>query len=142
MDSKEFDNIINEYGKDIYSFCLYLTRNKEDADDLYQDSNPKSYLLTIATNVWNNHKRKFLWRKNKSDIDYMTGTLVTKLIRVAAIILAIFFTSAAGVYAAGKLKKVSVYDMGLATGNQEYVGEKDFTDEVKDVETLPIYKIQ
>ena len=85
MDKSTFSEIITEYGKDIYSYCLYLTRNKEDADDLYQQSfliaiekgdldierNPKSYLLAIATNVWSNQKRKFLWRKKKADIVYM-----------------------------------------------------------------------
>lgn len=72
MDSERFEKYIEQFGRDVYSFCLYLTRNKEDADDLYQqtflvafekneieeDGNPKSYLITIASNIWNNVKRK------------------------------------------------------------------------------------
>ena len=72
MDSERFEKYIEQFGRDVYAFCLYLTRNKEDADDLYQqtflvafekneieeDGNPKSYLITIASNIWNNVKRK------------------------------------------------------------------------------------
>ena len=75
MERVMIETIIEEYGKDIYSFCVYLTGNKHEADDLYQqifliaiekndiriDNNPKSYLLSIAVNVWNNKKRKVLW---------------------------------------------------------------------------------
>lgn len=82
MERVMIETIIEEYGKDIYSFCVYLTGNKHEADDLYQqifliaiekndiriDNNPKSYLLSIAVNVWNNKKRKFLWRRNKAEI--------------------------------------------------------------------------
>ena len=82
MERVMMEEIINKYGKDIYSFCVYLTGNKHEADDLYQqifliaiekndiqiDNNPKSYLLAIAVNVWNNKKRKFLWRRNKAEI--------------------------------------------------------------------------
>ena len=61
MDPVALEKYINEYGREVYSFCMYLTRNKEDADDLYQQTflvayeknsidenkNPKSYLITI-----------------------------------------------------------------------------------------------
>ncbi len=36
MTKQELELCINEYGKDIYSFCKYLTYNEQDADDLYQ----------------------------------------------------------------------------------------------------------
>jgi len=79
MEKSYIESVINEYGRDIYSFCVYLTGSRHEADDLYQqvfliaieknnldvDNNPKSYLLAIAANVWNNKKRKFLWRQNK-----------------------------------------------------------------------------
>ena len=82
MDPVALEKYINEYGRDVYSFCMYLTRNKDDADDLYQQTfltayeknsidenkNPKSYLITISVNIWNNQKRKILWRRNKADI--------------------------------------------------------------------------
>lgn len=85
MNPDKFEQYIEMYGRDIYSFCRYLTRNVEDADDLYQqtfllaiqkddideNNNPKAYLTTIAVNIWNNHKRKYLWRKNKADVVYL-----------------------------------------------------------------------
>ena len=56
---------ISEYGKDIFSFCVYLTRNKDEAEDLYQQTflvaiekndiddgnNPKSYFIKIEANI-------------------------------------------------------------------------------------------
>ncbi len=78
MTKQELELCINEYGKDIYSFCKYLTYNEQEADDLYQDTflmamelkekieyrkNPKSYLLSITLRIWKNKKRKFAWRK-------------------------------------------------------------------------------
>ena len=84
MNSEKLEEYINEYGKDVYSFCVYLTRNRQDADDLYQQTflvafekneidetlKPVSYLLSIAANLRNNQKRKSLWRKKKANIIY------------------------------------------------------------------------
>ncbi|MBE5933442.1 MAG: RNA polymerase sigma factor [Lachnospiraceae bacterium] len=75
---------IEIYGREIYSFCVYLTRSSEKADDLYQDTflvamekgeidenqNPKSYLITIAANLWKNQKRKYAVRNKKANIIY------------------------------------------------------------------------
>ena len=78
MTKSELERCIYEHGKDIYAFCRYLTCNKQEADDLYQDTflkaielaekiefqnNPKSYLLSIALRIWKNRKRKYAWRK-------------------------------------------------------------------------------
>ena len=82
MNLNMIETYIKDFGKDVYSFCVYLTRNQESADDLYQQTfliamdkneldvnhNPKSYLISIAANVWNNQKRKYLWRKKKADV--------------------------------------------------------------------------
>lgn len=77
MTIQELEQCIAQYGKDIYSFCVHLARNREDADDLYQDTfleamkklgtircagNPKSYLLSITIRLWKNRVRKFAWR--------------------------------------------------------------------------------
>ncbi len=84
MNSKKMEEYIEEYGKDVYSFCVYLTRSRQDADDLYQQTflvafekneideaqKPVSYLLSIAANLWNNQKRKTMWRKKKANIIY------------------------------------------------------------------------
>lgn len=86
MSREELEGWIAAYGKDIYSFCRTLTPNKQEADDLYQDTflkmvelcsrvdvkqNPKGYLLSVAVNLWRNHRRKFSWRQR------ITGPLVS-----------------------------------------------------------------
>lgn len=83
MTKQELEICIDEYGKDVYSFCKHLTNNPLEADDLYQDTflmavelkekieyskNPKSYLLSIALRIWRNKKRKFAWRKRIADV--------------------------------------------------------------------------
>ncbi len=78
MTKNELERCILEYGKDIYSFCKYITGSVQEADDLYQDTflkameleikmdfenNPKSYLLSIALGIWKNRRRKYGWRR-------------------------------------------------------------------------------
>lgn len=78
MSREELEACIKVNGRDIYSFCCQLTGSRQEADDLYQDtflkmvelgerldirSNPKSYLLSVAVNLWRNRKRKFAWRQ-------------------------------------------------------------------------------
>jgi RNA polymerase sigma-70 factor (ECF subfamily) len=81
---KQIEQIISEYGRQIYSFCVYITGDRDAADDLYQqtflvaiekdeidaDRNPKSYLLSVALNLWNNQKRKYVWRRRKAAVVY------------------------------------------------------------------------
>ena len=77
MTMKELERCIEVYGKDLYTFCLWLAKNQEYADDLYQDTflmaieiidridreeNIKSYLLSISVRLWKNRKRKWAWR--------------------------------------------------------------------------------
>ena len=77
MTIQELEQCILRYGTEIYSFCMHLTKQKETADDLYQDTfleatkkmaairyedNPKSYLLSIAIRLWKNRVRKLAWR--------------------------------------------------------------------------------
>lgn len=83
MTKQELEMCITEYGKDIYSFCRYLTDNPQEADDLYQDTfltatevkekidfgnSPKSYLLSIALRLWKNKKRKSAWRNRIAQV--------------------------------------------------------------------------
>lgn len=83
MTKHELEWCISEYGRDIYSFCKYLTGNISETDDLYQDTfltavellqkidcehNPKSYLLSVALRIWKNKKRKFAWRNRIAEI--------------------------------------------------------------------------
>lgn len=73
MKQEELELYMDTYGKDLYSFCCCVTRNRQEADDLYQDTflkvyelgeklviktNPKSYLMGIAYNLYRNYKRK------------------------------------------------------------------------------------
>lgn len=78
MNKQQLEQCINTYGTEIYAFCSRITCNKQEAEDLYQDTflkavelgekidetqNPKSYLVSIALRIWKNKKRKFAWRK-------------------------------------------------------------------------------
>ena len=73
MRQEELEQYISDYGKDLYSFCRSVTRSREEAEDLYQDTflkfyeigeklvietNPKSYLMGISVNIYRNYKRK------------------------------------------------------------------------------------
>lgn len=77
MTKEEWENWIRIYGRQIYSFCRYLTHDREEADDLYQDTfltairqqerilvgeSAKGYLLAIAMNLYKNRKKKFAVR--------------------------------------------------------------------------------
>lgn len=88
MTRPELERCIQEYGKDIYGFCQYLTCNQQEAEDLYQDTflkaieskdkiryeqNPKSYLLSIALRIWKNRKRKYMWRLRIVDTKICPG---------------------------------------------------------------------
>lgn len=83
MEKRELEACIDEYGKDIYSFCRHLACDRQEAEDLYQDTflkavelegkidfknNPKSWLLSVALRLWKNKKRKYAWRRRIADI--------------------------------------------------------------------------
>lgn len=78
MTIRELEQCVDDYGKDIYSFCRQITGSTLEGEDLYQDTfmkaverldkiameqNPKSYLLSIAIRLWKNRKRKYAWRQ-------------------------------------------------------------------------------
>jgi len=75
LDARDLEQIIDEYGTQVYRFCLRLSRRKPDAEDLYQqtflkllehgmeirrDWNPRSFLFSIAYGIWKNEQRKHL----------------------------------------------------------------------------------
>lgn len=77
MNLKELDRLIELYGKYIYSFCLNLTGQKAEADDLYQEtflkavehlekinreSNPKAYFIAVAAGIYRNNRKKYAIR--------------------------------------------------------------------------------
>lgn len=86
MKQEELENYINAFSKDLYSFCCGLTRSRQQADDLYQNTflkmyelgdrldiktNPKSCIMGIAMNLYRNDKRKLSVRQR------ITGTGVS-----------------------------------------------------------------
>lgn len=93
-DRESIERLITEFGRDIYSFCVYLTGNRDEADDLYQqtflvaiekgeldfDKNAKSYLLSIAVNLRNNSRRKQLWRRNKFELVSIDDAEITETV--------------------------------------------------------------
>lgn len=82
MNKETAERYVNEYGKNLYSFCRYCTRDLDAANELYQqtflvafekdeleeNANPVSYLITIAVNLWKNRLRKAAWRKKIADV--------------------------------------------------------------------------
>ena len=79
MTREEFEQLVMNTGPDIYAFCLQLTRNRDEAEELYQETmlaamerhgkidilqNPKSYLLGIAIGLWKNLRRRIA-RRNR-----------------------------------------------------------------------------
>ena len=77
---QELERLADTYGDSIYGFCLHLTGRPEYADDLYQDTflklyemrenlhietNPKSFIMSVALNLYRNYKRKASLRQLK-----------------------------------------------------------------------------
>lgn len=78
MKSCSMEDLVEQYSDSVYRYCKSLAFTLEDAEDLYQqtflkafelrkkisaDKNPKAYLLSIATNIWKNHKSKYARRE-------------------------------------------------------------------------------
>lgn len=81
MTRQLLEDYIQAYGTDIYSFCIRLTQNRDQAEELYQDTflamcekedwsedgNVRNYLLGITVKLWQNRKKKFAWRRRIAD---------------------------------------------------------------------------
>ena len=78
MRQEELEQYIQDYGKDLFSFCCSVTRSRDEAEELYQDTflklyeigeklvietNPISYLMGISVNIYRNYKRKLSVRQ-------------------------------------------------------------------------------
>lgn len=87
MTVSELEKLIQSYGKDIYSFCIQITGNRMEADELYQDTflqimqklekidetqNPKSYILSVSVRLWKNKIRKLAWRTRIARVECLT----------------------------------------------------------------------
>ena len=86
MRTEELNQMIEEYGRHLYSFCCNLTRNRNDADDLYQETflkaielrhrldgsgNPKSFLMGISVRIWKNHRKKYAVRNSIVKMEFL-----------------------------------------------------------------------
>lgn len=84
MDTADLSDLVRLHGKAIYGFCSKLAKNREDTDDLYQetflkamelchkidkDDNPKGFLISIAIGLWKNKRRKYAWRQRIAPIE-------------------------------------------------------------------------
>ena len=73
MNAREVEKCIDDFGTDIYRFCLKLCADKTDAEDLYQqtflkaletdwtldwEKNPKALFFSLAYNLWKSDRRK------------------------------------------------------------------------------------
>jgi RNA polymerase sigma-70 factor (ECF subfamily) len=70
---RSFDSLYDRFSAAVYNFSLYLTRDKNEADELFQDTwlrvarniqktlamtNPKPWIITIAVNLYRDSLRK------------------------------------------------------------------------------------
>lgn len=53
---KEIEELVYEYGDDLYRYCYHLTSNKELADELYQETFLKAVQLSHRLNRSGNCK--------------------------------------------------------------------------------------
>lgn len=73
MKAWELEKCIDEFGTEIYRFCMKLCMDKADAEDLYQqtflkalesdmeldwEQNPKALFFSFAYNLWKSERRK------------------------------------------------------------------------------------
>jgi RNA polymerase sigma-70 factor (ECF subfamily) len=78
MTPAEFDELYNEYKSSVYGFACYLTRNKSEAEDLFQETwlrvtenihkisrakDIKAWIITVAVNLYRDELRKKRIRK-------------------------------------------------------------------------------
>lgn len=78
MEACDIDLLVEQYGDSLYRYCRGLTYTLEDAEDLYQqtflkafelhkrismDKNPRAFLMSVASNLWKNHKSKYARRE-------------------------------------------------------------------------------
>ncbi len=94
MKQEELENYIYTYGKELYSFCCYVTRCRQEADDLYQDtflkiyelgekvvirSNPKSFMMGVALNLYRNQRRKLSLRQRITGVRVSADEVVDNI---------------------------------------------------------------
>ncbi|MBN2091601.1 RNA polymerase sigma factor [candidate division KSB1 bacterium] len=98
-DPEAFDRLFHQYKSDVYRFILYLTRNKQEAEDIFQETwlrvvrnlktlnevrDLKAWIFTIAMNLFRDqirqnrfHRLFMLPLKNKSEDDDQESIIPT-----------------------------------------------------------------
>ncbi len=94
MTRQELIDLLEKEGKGIYSFCYMLTGNKEEAEDLYQETwltavvrcqdidsckNPKSYLIAVSVGIYKNNCKKAARRARIAPVGELTEELAAVL---------------------------------------------------------------
>lgn len=94
MTKLQMEELLNTYGDAVFSFCLYLTQNRERAQDLYQETFLKAwefrnrityneeqnllmarnYVIGIAIRTWKMRNGSCANRKRRS---WLTGKIRT-----------------------------------------------------------------
>ena len=77
MNDEQMEHLVHSSGADILRFCRLTTGNREDGDELYQDTmltllekldsldegqNVKSYAISVAIRLWKGRRRKLARR--------------------------------------------------------------------------------
>ncbi len=86
MNNYEFEQFVQDNGRDILRFCRMTCEDQESGDELYQDTmlkllgkrqhldsrqNVKSYALSISILLWKNKKKKYANRNRLIPMDSM-----------------------------------------------------------------------
>ena len=98
MDAQQLEQLVDQYGPQVYRFCLRLTLYTPDAEDLYQqvfltvlerdmkihkDGNPRSFLFLVACGIWRNEQRKRVRRSTEAsdtlDLEAARKRIVSRL---------------------------------------------------------------
>lgn len=94
MQREELEQMIETYGRDLFSFCCFVTHNRQDAEELYQDTflklyesmeklsiekNAKSFLMSVAMNLYRNYKRKRSIRNRIAGMEYPAEEIMAHL---------------------------------------------------------------
>ena len=79
LEAREIEKCIDKFGTDVYKFCIKLCINKEDVQDLYQqtflkalesninlnwEQNPKALFFSLSYNLFKSNIRKIARRNN------------------------------------------------------------------------------
>lgn len=94
MQREELEQMIEAYGKDLFSFCCFVTHDRQMAEELYQDTflklyetmgkltiekNAKGFLTSVALNLYRNYKRKRSIRSRIAGTEYPAEEIAEQL---------------------------------------------------------------